>query len=65
MIGDGRTNGASPPVAELVDVRGTYVMGDTQAHALDGLTHTFRAGEYWAIMGSSGSGKSTLLHILG
>ncbi len=65
MIGDGRANGAPPPVAELVDVRRTYVMGDTLVHALDGLTHTFRAGEYWAIMGSSGSGKSTLLNILG
>ncbi len=65
MIGDGRTNGAPPPVAELRDVRRTYIMGDTQVHALDGLTHTFRSGEYWAIMGSSGSGKSTLLNILG
>ena len=65
MIGDGRTNGAPPPVAELIDVRRTYIMGDTQVHALDGLTHTFRSGEYWAIMGSSGSGKSTLLNILG
>jgi putative ABC transport system ATP-binding protein len=33
--------------------------------ALDRLTFTFRAGEYWSIMGSSGSGKSTLLNILG
>jgi putative ABC transport system ATP-binding protein len=33
--------------------------------ALDGITITFRAGEYWSIMGSSGSGKSTLLNLLG
>ncbi|TAJ16146.1 MAG: ABC transporter ATP-binding protein, partial [Planctomycetota bacterium] len=26
---------------------------------------TFRAGEYWSVMGSSGSGKSTLLNVLG
>ncbi|MEM1452466.1 MAG: ABC transporter ATP-binding protein [Planctomycetota bacterium] len=52
-------------VAELVDVRRLYRMGDEEVHALDGFTFTFRAGEYWAIMGSSGSGKSTLLNILG
>jgi putative ABC transport system ATP-binding protein len=40
-------------------------MGDTDVRALDGVTFTFRQGEYWAIMGSSGSGKSTLLNVLG
>jgi putative ABC transport system ATP-binding protein len=40
-------------------------MGETQVRALDDFSFTFRAGEYWAIMGSSGSGKSTLLNVLG
>jgi putative ABC transport system ATP-binding protein len=40
-------------------------MGDHEVRALDALSFTFRAGEYWSIMGSSGSGKSTLLNILG
>ncbi|MDA1264134.1 MAG: ABC transporter ATP-binding protein [Planctomycetota bacterium] len=40
-------------------------MGEAEVRALDGISHTFRQGEYWSIMGSSGSGKSTLLNILG
>jgi len=49
----------------LTDVRRVYRMGTNEVRALDGLTFTFRAGEYWSIMGSSGSGKSTLLNLLG
>jgi len=56
---------ADVAVAELVDVRRTYRMGDELVHALDGISFAFRPGEYWAVMGSSGSGKSTLLNILG
>ncbi len=56
---------ATAAVAELVDVRRTYRMGDELLHALDGVSFTFRPGEYWAVMGSSGSGKSTLLNVLG
>ena len=58
-------NRADVAVAELVDVRRTYRMGDEEVHALDGVSFAFRPGEYWAVMGSSGSGKSTLLNILG
>ncbi len=53
------------PVAELENVTRSYVMGSTEVRALDEFSFTFRAGEYWSIMGSSGSGKSTLLNILG
>ncbi len=56
---------SSVPVAELVDVRRTYRMGESEVHALDGLSFAFGRGEYWAVMGSSGSGKSTLLNVLG
>jgi putative ABC transport system ATP-binding protein len=60
------SDGSAPDaVAELVDVRRVYQMGTTTVPALDGVSHTFRRGEYWSIMGSSGSGKSTLLNILG
>jgi putative ABC transport system ATP-binding protein len=40
-------------------------MGGNQVCALEGFSFTFRAGEYWSIMGASGSGKSTLLNLLG
>jgi putative ABC transport system ATP-binding protein len=53
------------PVVELQQVSRIYRMGDHEVRALDALSFTFRAGEYWSIMGSSGSGKSTLLNILG
>ncbi|MBL8862653.1 MAG: ABC transporter ATP-binding protein [Planctomycetes bacterium] len=53
------------PVAELRDVTRVYRMGSHEVRALDGLSFTFRKGEYWSIMGSSGSGKSTLLNLLG
>jgi ABC-type lipoprotein export system ATPase subunit len=53
------------PVAELEDITRVYRMGAHEVRALDGLSFTFRSGEYWSIMGSSGSGKSTLLNILG
>ena len=43
----------------------TYVMGETQVHALDGVSLDIAAGEFVAIMGASGSGKSTMLNILG
>jgi putative ABC transport system ATP-binding protein len=56
---------AGQPVVELTDVRRVYRMGQNEVRALDGFSFTFRAGEYWSIMGSSGSGKSTLLNLLG
>jgi putative ABC transport system ATP-binding protein len=53
------------PVAELQEVRRIYRMGANEVRALDGVSVSFGAGEYWSIMGTSGSGKSTLLNILG
>lgn len=40
-------------------------MGDQVVHALAGVSHVFREGSFWAIMGPSGSGKSTMLNLLG
>jgi putative ABC transport system ATP-binding protein len=56
---------AKQPMLRLRDIRKTYLMGDQEVHALDGLDLDIRMGEFVAIMGPSGSGKSTLMHIIG
>jgi putative ABC transport system ATP-binding protein len=53
------------PLVLAKDLTKTYVLGDTELHALDGVSITVATGEFVAIMGSSGSGKSTLMNVLG
>ncbi|CAN5439831.1 ABC transporter ATP-binding protein [soil metagenome] len=48
-----------------IDVARRYQMGDTEIHALQGVTITIARGEYISIMGPSGSGKSTLFNMIG
>lgn len=53
------------PLIETQNLVKTFYEGDSETHALDGVTLSIHEGEFVAIMGPSGSGKSTLIQILG
>ncbi len=52
-------------IIELRDLVKTYTVGESEVHALRGVTYSIDDGDFLAIMGASGSGKSTLMNILG
>ena len=52
-------------VIRTYGLRKTYVMGDQQIHAVNGVDVEIRYGEYVALMGPSGSGKSTFMNLIG
>jgi putative ABC transport system ATP-binding protein len=47
------------------DLKKVYHMGETEVHALSGITLHIKKNEFVAVMGASGSGKSSLMNILG
>lgn len=53
------------PIIQIEDLKRIYLMGNTEVHALDGVSFDVMENEYIAIMGPSGSGKSTLMNMLG
>jgi len=53
------------PVIDIREVWKTYDLGETQVHALRGVSLKILPNEYVAIMGPTGSGKSTLMNMLG
>ena len=52
-------------IIQLENLTKVYKVGETQVHALRGITYSIKAGEFLAVMGPSGSGKSTLMNIIG
>ncbi len=50
---------------QIEDVTRVYTVGETEVHALRGISCSIKKGGIVAIMGPSGSGKSTLMNIIG
>ena len=54
-----------PIVVRLDNVVKTYSMGESEVHALRGISFEIAQGEFLSIMGPSGSGKSTCMNMIG
>lgn len=55
----------TPTLISVKNLVKTYKMGDTEVHALRGVSLDINNGDFTAIMGPSGSGKSTFMNIIG
>lgn len=49
----------------LKNITKDYTMGDSEVHALRGVSIDFRENEFVSILGQSGCGKTTMLNIIG
>lgn len=50
---------------KITDLYKTYMMGNVEVHALNGISLHIRPKEFVSIIGPSGSGKSTLMNMIG
>ncbi len=50
---------------QIENVTRVYKVGETEVHALQGVSYSIEKGGLVALMGPSGSGKSTLMNIIG
>ena len=50
---------------EARNIKRSFKMGETQVHALRGVSFLINPGDFVSMTGPSGSGKSTLMNILG
>ncbi len=55
----------SNTLVRLDNVVKTYSMGESEVHALRGISFAIEQGEFLSIMGPSGSGKSTCMNMIG
>ena len=56
---------ARAPLISVHDLVKTYPLGETEVHALAGVSVDIAEGEFIAVMGPSGSGKSTFMNLVG
>ncbi len=52
-------------IIQIENIKRVYKVGETEVHALRGISCNIKKGGIVAIMGPSGSGKSTLMNIIG
>jgi len=52
-------------IVTVRNLKRTYVQGDHEVKALDGVDLSIEKGEFTVLMGPSGSGKTTLLNMIG